>query len=269
MKSVEATALIRPGNQIHREEGRRCIECCFLTALVGVGLIIHVVVSILREDVHITLPALPSDFIWGAATSSFQIEGGTSEGGRGPSIWDIWCKASEQNCNGENGEVADDHYHRWKEDVKLMKAIGLKAYRFSISWSRILPKGKVEYSTGGDDKNINGVNYAGIQFYNNLIDELLDSNIVPFVTLYHWDLPQSLQETYGGWEDRAIIDDFANYARICFHFFNDRVKYWITINEAWTVAIHGYEEASKAPGVLGKDVGGSGDPYLVGNHFVF
>ena len=286
METLETSSLLRrtDGSQLReRREARRWIGC-FPNALVGVVVLLAFVTIFKGEEDNLihsrkrsqmptntttpTTSAFPTDFLWGAATSSFQIEGGTSEGGRGLSIWDTWCKESPDNCNGDTGDVTDDHYHRWRGDVKLMKAIGLKAYRFSISWSRILPKGKVDYKTGDDDTNIKGVNYEGVDFYNKLIDELLDSNIVPFVTLYHWDLPQSLQDSYGGWEDKAIIDDFANYARICFHFFGDRVKHWITINEAWTVAIHGYEEASNAPGLLGKDIGGTGDPWLVGHHLL-
>lgn len=295
MVVLESTSLLTNADnqQSRKREDSRCIGC-FSNILLGV-VVIFVVVTIFKGErdnlLHSekrahdlpsaittttttrsndTTLVFPPDFTWGAATSSFQIEGGTSDGGgRGLSIWDVWCKESMENCNGDTGEVTDDHYHRWKEDVKLMKTIGLKAYRFSISWSRILSNGKVDYRTG-DDRNTNiiGVNYEGVDFYSNLIDELLEFNIVPFVTLYHWDLPQSLQEKYGGWMDREVIDDFANYARVCFHFFGDRVKNWITINEAWTIAIHGYEEGSKAPGLLGKDVGGTGDPYLVGHHLL-
>lgn len=194
--------------------------------------------------------SFPDDFVWGAATSAFQIEGGVADGGRGPSIWDEWCYENEDNCNGDTGDVADDHYHLWREDVQLMKQLGLKAYRFSISWSRILPDG-----TDGN------VNEEGVQFYSNLIDALLEAGIEPFLTLYHWDLPLALDNRYGGWLDRRIIDDFANYARVCFQAFGDRVRHWITINEAWTVAIHGYAEASNAPGRASLT-----EPYLVAHH---
>jgi beta-glucosidase len=282
MESVETTSLLPAAGNQQRERKERRYTGCFPTALVG-AVIILVVITIFRGEgdnlfhprTRAQLPStptssstFPSDFVWGAATSSFQIEGATSDGGRGASIWDTFCKESEEHCNGDTGDITDNHYHRWKQDVQLMKSLGLKAYRFSISWSRILPTGMVDYKTGDDDTNIDGVNYEGVEFYNKLINELLESNIVPFVTLYHWDLPQGLQDKYDGWEDRKIIDDFANYARVCFHFFGDRVKHWITINEGWTVAIHGYEEASNAPGLLGKDVGGTGDPYLVGHHLL-
>mmetsp|Transcript_9226 Transcript_9226/g.19396 ORF Transcript_9226/g.19396 Transcript_9226/m.19396 type:complete len:583 (-) Transcript_9226:45-1793(-) len=212
-------------------------------------------------------PAFPPEFIWGAATSAFQIEGGASEGGRGPSIWDVWCVESTDNCNGDTGDVSDDHYHHWRDDVELMKNMGLKAYRFSISWSRILPNGTADF-TGDDDSGVDGINFEGIKFYNDLIDALISAGIEPFVTLHHWDLPQSLQDRYGGWINSSVIQDFADYARICFHYFGDRVKYWITINEGWTVAIHGYEEGSNAPGLMGEDVGGTGKPYTVGHHLL-
>ncbi|KAL7447077.1 hypothetical protein ACHAXM_011092 [Skeletonema potamos] len=279
MESVETTSLLPAGSHLHEKKENRYTSS-FPTALVGAVAIIVVATffrgegdnlfhSRTRAHLPSTIsPSFPSDFVWGAATSSFQIEGAASEGGRGASIWDTFCKESEEHCNGDTGDVTDDHYHRWRQDVQLMKSLGLKAYRFSISWSRILPMGVVDFKTGDDDTNIQGVNYEGVQFYNKLINELLESNIVPFVTLYHWDLPQNLQDRYRGWEDLKIIDDFANYARVCFHFFGDRVKHWITINEGWTVAIHGYEEASNAPGLLGKDIGGMGDPYLVGHHLL-
>ena len=267
MEGAETTALIKGANyaRMRKESPSK------LLALVGGGLMALLVAIILGRRVTqpsapTTPQVFPSDFLWGAATSSFQIEGAVAEGGRGPSIWDIFCRDSDLNCNGDLGTVTDDHYHRWREDVQLMKEIGLKAYRFSISWSRVLPSGKVDFKHADNDTNIEGVNYEGVEFYSKLIDELISSNIVPVITLYHWDLPQGLQDEYGGWEHRKIIDDFANYARVCFHFFGHRVKHWVTINEGWTVAIHGYEEASNAPGRLGKDYGGSGDPYLVGHH---
>ena len=212
--------------------------------------------------------AFPPNFIWGAATSAFQIEGGSNEGGRGPSIWDTWCVQSDENCNGDTGDVSDDHYHHWKDDIKMMKNMGLKAYRFSISWSRILPNGTADFNSENDNMAFEGINYQGIRFYNKIIDNLIEAGLEPFVTLYHWDLPQALQDRYGGWINHSIIQDFADYARICFHYFGDRVKYWITINEGWTVAIHGYEEASNAPGVLGEDIGGTGKPYLIGHHLL-
>ena len=194
-------------------------------------------------------------FFLGASTSAYQVEGAAGGGGRRASIWDTWCAESAAHCNGTSGEVACDHFHRWREDVQLMRDLGLTAYRFSISWSRVLPDGKASR-----------VNDEGIKFYSDLIEALLEYDIEPFVTLYHWDLPQALQDEYGGWSNKTVVSDFGDYARVMFDHFSDKVRYWVTVNEAWTTSIHGYEEASNAPGFWGKDLGGSGQPYLVGHH---
>lgn len=159
------------------------------------------------------------DFLWGAASAAYQVEGAWNEDGKGVSIWDNFSKIPGKTFEGTNGDVAVDHYHRYKEDVQLMKEMGLKSYRFSIAWTRILPNGRGE------------INQKGIEFYNNLIDELIANDIVPFITLYHWDLPQALQDI-GGWENRETIDAFEEFASICFDAFGDRVKHWITFNEA-------------------------------------
>ncbi len=195
----------------------------------------------------------PDSFIWGAATSAYQIEGGASDGGRGVSIWDTYCSIEGNIADGSSGAVACDHYHRVEEDVKLMKQLGIRAYRFSISWPRIYPQGTGE------------VNLSGISFYNYLIDKLLEYDIEPWVTLYHWDLPQSLEDRYGGWLSTTIIDDFGEYARTCFQAFGDRVKTWITINEAWTIAVQGYQDGTKAPG---KTDNATIDVYRVGHNLV-
>jgi beta-galactosidase len=196
----------------------------------------------------------PDKFVWGAATSSYQIEGATHEGGRGVSIWDTFCQEPGKISDGSNGDLACDHYHRFREDVKLMKELGLQAYRFSIAWPRIFPN-------GNDDKP----NSLGIHFYNQLIDELLKNDIEPWVTLYHWDLPQALEDEYGGWLHPNIVDDFGKYAATCFDAFGDRVKNWITINEAWTVAVQAYEDGTKAPG---KVVNPPVDVYVAGHHLL-
>jgi beta-galactosidase len=180
--------------------------------------------------------SFPDNFVWGAATSSYQIEGAADEDGRGVSIWDTYCAIDGNIADGSSGKVACDHYHRVEEDVKLMKQLGLKAYRFSISWPRIYPNGSGE------------VNVAGIAFYNHLISTLLEHGIEPWVTLYHWDLPQALEDRYGGWLSPNIVDDFGEYARTCYEAFGDRVENWITVNEAWTVAVQGYQDGTKAPG---------------------
>ena len=199
----------------------------------------------------------PNDFVWGAATSSYQIEGATHQGGRGVSILDTYCQQPNNIVDGSNGDVACDHYHKMKEDVQLMKELGLKAYRFSIAWPRIVPNGKVGVENGG-------INQEGIDFYNRLIDELRNNDIEPWVTLYHWDLPQALQDEYGGWLSPEIVDDFGNYARVCFDAFGDRVRHWITINEAWTQAVQAYGDGTKAPGITENP----DNVYIAGHHLL-
>lgn len=169
----------------------------------------------------------PKGFLWGAGTSSYQIEGAWKEDGKGLSCWDTFAHTPGMVKNNENGDVACDHYHRYKEDVAIMKELGLKSYRFSIAWPRIFPKGLGE------------PNLAGVAFYSNLIDELLANGIEPMVTLYHWDLPQSLMDI-GGWTNRDTAAAFANYADFCFRAYGSRVKKWTTFNEAWVIAFGGY-----------------------------
>lgn len=193
----------------------------------------------------------PKNFVWGGATSAYQIEGAWNADGKGPSIWDVFCMIPGKVANGDHGNVACDHYHRIEEDVALMKKLGLKAYRFSISWPRILPAGRGE------------VNQNGITFYNKLINELLANDIEPWVTLYHWDLPAALEFEMDGWLGNEISDVFADYAKVCFEAFGDRVKNWITINEAWVVAILGYGHGVFAPGKRSNDY-----PYIAGHHLL-
>ena len=193
----------------------------------------------------------PKDFLWGSATSSYQIEGAANKYGRGPSIWDAFSHIEGRTYNGDHGDFACDHYHKYKEDVKLMANLGLKAYRFSISWSRIQPDGK------------GTVNQEGVQFYSNLIDELLKYGIEPWVTLYHWDLPLALEMENDGWLHPDIASYFEKYAHICFEHFGDRVKNWITLNEPWVVAILGYNEGIFAPGRKSKT-----EPYIVAHNLL-
>ncbi len=178
----------------------------------------------------------PKDFLWGAATASYQIEGAWNEGGKGESIWDRFCHTPGNIANNDTGDVACDHYHRFREDVSLMKELNFQAYRFSISWPRILPQGKRR------------ANQEGIDFYSRLVDELLDNNITPMATLYHWDLPQALQDK-GGWEDRDIAGRFADYAELVGYKLGDRIKMWATLNESAVFTTLGYVTGEHAPGI--------------------
>ena len=178
----------------------------------------------------------PKDFIWGVATSAYQIEGAWNEDGKGPSIWDTFTHTPGKIVNNETGDVSVDHYHRYKEDVALMKELGLDAYRFSVAWSRIIPAG-----TGS-------INRAGLDFYDSLVDELLRKKIEPYVCLFHYDLPQALQDK-GGWPNRDTALAFAEYAHVVTERLSDRVKVWFTHNEPWVTAAAGYFDGSHAPGI--------------------
>jgi len=163
----------------------------------------------------------PPGFLFGAATSAYQVEGAYLEDGKGLNNWDVFTHAYPGNVvDGRNADVTDDHYHRYMEDVDIMHKLGINSYRFSISWARILPSGR-----------LGGVNLAGIAFYNRLIDALLQKGIEPFVTLHHFDLPHELETRYGSWLGTGIREEFAYYADVCFHAFGDRVKFWTTFNE--------------------------------------
>lgn len=177
----------------------------------------------------------PEGFTFGSATASYQVEGAAAEGGRGPSIWDTFSKTPGRVWNGDTGDVACDHYHRWESDLDLMKELGLGAYRFSIAWPRIVPAG-----TGA-------VNQDGLDFYSRLIDGLLERDIRPVATLYHWDLPQPLEDA-GGWPARATADAFERYAEIVGTAFGDRIHTWTTLNEPWCSAYLGYGQGGHAPG---------------------
>lgn len=178
----------------------------------------------------------PPDFLWGTATSAYQIEGAWEEDGRGPSIWDVFAHTPGRVVNGDTGEVACDHYHRWREDIALMRQLGLSSYRFSVSWTRVLPEG-----TGR-------VNQAGLDFYRRLVEALLDADITPALTLYHWDLPQALQQK-GGWANRETVHAFVTYAGIVAEALGDHVPLWITHNEPslHSTIAHGLGKA--APGI--------------------
>ncbi|HYZ52544.1 MAG TPA: GH1 family beta-glucosidase [Streptosporangiaceae bacterium] len=182
------------------------------------------------------LSLLPADFIWGVATSAYQIEGAVTEDGRSPSIWDTFAHTPGKVARGDTGDVACDHYHRWPEDIGIMKQLGASAYRFSIAWPRVQP--------GGDGP----VNAAGLAFYDRLVDALLDAGITPYPTLYHWDLPQALQDR-GGWASRETAERFAAYASVVADRLGDRVTDWVTLNEPRCSAWIGHLEGRHAPGL--------------------
>ena len=178
--------------------------------------------------------AFAKNFMWGAATSAYQIEGAWNEDGRGPSIWDVCCHEGGHVYENHTGDVACDHYHRFREDVALMKEIGLKAYRLSISWPRLLPGG------------IGAVNEAGVRFYNDLIDTLLENGIEPYITLYHWDLPYALYQR-GGWMNPDIVEWFGEYAKLVAERFSDRVTHFFTLNEPQCFIGLGFVDGTHAP----------------------
>ncbi|CAL9086284.1 unnamed protein product [Musa acuminata var. zebrina] len=215
---------------------------------------------------HVTLgrSSFPPDFAFGAASAAYQVEGAWNEGGREPSIWDtLTHDHPEKIADKKNGDVATDSYRRYKDDIEIMKNMGMDSYRFSISWSRILPKGTIE----------GGINQEGIKYYNDLINELLKNGIKPYVTLFHWDVPQALEDAYGGFLSSKIVNDFKNFASVCFQKFGDRVKHWITLNEPWSFSSMGYSLGKHAPGrcsqLLGCPVGDSlKEPYIVTHNLI-
>ena len=183
----------------------------------------------------------PEGFLWGAATAAYQIEGAANEGGRGQSIWDTFCRQPGRVRDGATGEVACDHYHRVDQDIALMRDLGLQAYRFSVAWPRVYPFG------GGP------LNEEGLAFYDRLVDGLLDAGIDPMMTLYHWDLPQALQDR-GGWANRDIVEHFETYARTLFERFRGRVHRWVTLNEPLIVSQLGHLAGVLAPGIRSHEV---------------
>ncbi len=178
---------------------------------------------------------LPRDFIWGAATASYQIEGAANEDGRGESVWDRFCATPGKVRNGDNGSVACDFYHRYRDDIGLMRELGLDAFRFSVAWPRILPDGRGR------------VNERGLDFYDRLVDELLGSGITPFATLFHWDTPQTIEDA-GGWPSRHTVEAFSEYVEVVVSRIGDRVAHWITHNEPWVVSWVGHAWGHHAPG---------------------
>ncbi|KAF8053817.1 hypothetical protein N665_1372s0005 [Sinapis alba] len=207
--------------------------------------------------------SFPNGFVFGTAASAYQYEGATDEGGKSPAIWDHFSRTYPERTKMHNADVAIDFYHRYKDDIKLMKELNMDAFRFSISWARLIPSGKLK----------DGVNKEGVQFYKDLIDELLANDIQPSMTLYHWDHPQSLEEEYGGFLSHNIVEDFRDFARTCFQEFGDKVKMWTTINEPYIMTIAGYDQGNKAAGRCSKWVNekchagdSSTEPYIVSHN---
>ncbi|CAN7095724.1 unnamed protein product [Brassica rapa subsp. narinosa] len=241
-----------------------------------------VIVLVTRDSNAFTRNDFPEDFLFGAATSAYQWEGAVDEDGRTPSVWDTFSHSD----NKGNGDIACDGYHKYKEDVKLMAEMGLEAFRFSISWSRLIPsntssscfltcKFKSERFLNPILYGRGQINPKGLLFYKNLIKELRNHGVEPHVTLYHYDLPQVLEDEYGGWIDRKIIEDFTAFADVCFREFGDDVKLWTTINEANIFAIGAYSEGFLPPGhcstneFVNCSTGNSStEPYLAGHNIL-
>lgn len=200
-----------------------------------------------------TTARFPADFLWGVGTSAYQIEGATQEDGRGPSVWDEFARLPGAIARGETADVAADSYHRWREDVELLAQLGVSAYRFSVAWPRVLPAG-----TGA-------VNNRGLDFYDRLVDALLERHITPLITLYHWDLPAALQRD-GGWLNRGTAHAFADYAEVVARRLGDRVRWWITLNEPWVVATLGHGQGLHAPGIADPQAAATAGHHLLLSH---
>ncbi|XP_034532890.1 cytosolic beta-glucosidase isoform X2 [Notolabrus celidotus] len=194
----------------------------------------------------------PRDFAWGAGTAAYQVEGGWQADGKGPSIWDTFCHEKGRVFGDQSGDVACNSYELWERDLECIQQLGLTHYRFSLSWSRLLPDGTTRH-----------VNQKGVQYYNKVINDLVGCNVSPMVTLYHFDLPQALQDQ-GGWKSPCIASLFESYAKFCFQTFGDRVKLWITINEPYVCAKLGHEDGIHAPGLKEPGV----TAYLVGHNML-
>nr|AUO68301.2 putative glycoside hydrolase [Populus trichocarpa] len=229
------------------------------------------IICIIKLDCHNSRnrrkQTVPDDFVFGTSSSAYQYEGETNKHGRGPAIWDTFTVEHTERINDRsNGNVAVDFYHRYKEEVQRMKEMGMDAFRFSISWSRVLPHGRLSA----------GVNEEGIKFYNDLIDDLLKNGLQPYVTLFHWDTPQALEDKYGGFLSPNIVNDFRDFVDLCFQNFGDRVKKWITLNEPWMFSVQGYDMGTMAPGRISVVVNdphrslntGATEVYTVSHHLL-
>ncbi|PIA42746.1 hypothetical protein AQUCO_02000298v1 [Aquilegia coerulea] len=222
-------------------------------------------VVLVSECVALDRSSFPLGFQLGFSTSAYQVEGAAHEDGRGPSIWDTFCKIPGKIFGGANGDVAVDVYHRYKEDIQILKSLGTDVYRFSIAWPRIFPGGSRRHAE---------VNSKGVHYYNSLINELIDNGIEPIATIFHWDVPQVLEDEYGGFRSKKILDDYAEFAEFCFKAFGDRVKKWMTVNEPSIFATHGYLNGINAPGRCSPPNGNctEGDslrePYIVSHNLL-
>ncbi|XP_050289341.1 beta-glucosidase 11-like isoform X37 [Quercus robur] len=238
-----------------KEKKMLSLSHIFLFLLVNIS-----VVEVLGVD-KFSRDDFPPDFVFGSGTSAYQVEGAANEDGREPSIWDSFSHSGKMH--GDNGDIACDQYHKYKDDVQLMVDTGLEAYRFSISWSRLIPNGR------------GPVNPKGLQYYNNLINELSSNGIQPHVTLHHSDFPQALEDKYGGWLSREMVKDFTAYADVCFRNFGDRVLHWSTMNEANVFVMAGYESGFLPPEHCSPPFGinctrgnSSTEPYLATHHIL-
>ncbi|KAK1302794.1 Beta-glucosidase 44 [Acorus calamus] len=206
--------------------------------------------------------SFPKGFVFGTATSAYQVEGAASEDGKGPSVWDVFVRRPGAILNNDTGKVAADEYHRYKEDVDIMAKMNFDAYRFSISWPRIFPNGVGE------------VNWEGVAYYDRLINYLLKKGMTPYVNLHHYDTPEALEKQFKGFLSRQIVDAYVNFADFCFKIFGDQVKNWVTFNEPGIVALYGYDPGTAAPGRCSHPYGNcrEGDstrePYIVAHNFI-
>ncbi|KAG0480266.1 hypothetical protein HPP92_011124 [Vanilla planifolia] len=242
----------------------------------NLALIVCHLVGLFLSTEAISRANFPDGFVFGTASSAYQFEGAVDEGNKGDSIWDTFTRRPGRIVDFSNAKTAVDQYHRFKADVELMKNMNMDAYRFSISWSRIYPNDNFSrYELSAFADGTGELNPEGIAYYNSLIDALLEAGIQPYATLYHWDLPQNLEDKYDGWLNTRIITDFEHYAYTCFKAFGDRVKHWITFNEPHGFSLEGYDLGIQAPGrcsilyhLMCREGNSSAEPYIVSHNIL-
>ncbi|KAA3458426.1 beta-glucosidase 44-like [Gossypium australe] len=241
---------------IHVTVMKRLLLCFAFAVIIGIG---NVAVM---DTGRLSRESFPMGFVFGTSTSAYQVEGMANKGGRGPSIWDVYVKQPGHIANNDTADVADDQYHHYKEDVDLLAKFNFDAYRFSISWSRIFPEG------------VGKVNWAGVAYYNRMINYLVKKGITPYGNLYHSDLPLALQEKYNGFLNHQFVEDYVDYAEFCFKTFGDKVKNWFTFNEPRIVAALGFDNGVIPPLRCSKEVGNctagnsAVEPYIVGHNLI-